>query len=676
MSLSFLNAMNKTITAFIFSVFIVTGCFLMAEPANCRNSSISDLDNSWGKANPDYASERKATSNQPDTAPSAPSSYGKETENGLQSGDSSADDVKTNSGKTQAQKAKPAGTEMKGQPDQIPPEGYTANEWPLLNHPGKKTAADPLSARFYAGWKTPAGKQMGSQEAADSAMSQMPTWPTMGMEMGPASAELCMECAFRKYEQEKNAPSNGIKKAQAAQQAQEQQASDASADAAEQSFSSDLIIASSSLINVANESAAMPTTTYLPIRLLSQAIWMVQQMLKHVYMPMAILLVLPGAVLTQVKCVAASGMLDLEDEDTINPFNGILRSLIAIFLIPATQLIVSFAVDIGNSMTYEVQKYLVPMELIDWSKEQTFNPPQQNAMNALMPAAAAAAAAGKMTDVSELASGVESQTASTNMMQMGFNMMNMALGFGMIILLAFQIVMMCYLMLMGPIAAALFAWPTNFGSLFSKVFANWVDAVTNLALWRFWWCVVLLCMCTRISWLKEIGQYNPNSQWEMMVFTAFMVILTYVPFMPFDYKPGEMVAKVLEKASQAQQGAGGGGGGGGCGGGGEGGGAQDGGGSTPGGASTDGGGNDDAPSAPSAPSERSQGGGKQDRVCSTDGDQSQKGSDSYSEPPPNSTKIPTRAPDAGHVAVSPPPLSQPLSEPANESQRSPELLPA
>ena len=35
------------------------------------------------------------------------------------------------------------------------------------------------------------------------------------------------------------------------------------------------------------------------------------------------------------------------------------------------------------------------------------------------------------------------------------------------------------------------------------------------------------------------------------MFIAFMVILTYVPFNPFDYKAGEMVSKVMQLADSA-----------------------------------------------------------------------------------------------------------------------------
>jgi hypothetical protein len=530
------------------------------------------------------------------------------------------DVVSTQAGQSQAQKEKPSDSGRNV--FMVAKQGYTEVPFTLGNDHLGPPAGDPPGSCFHP--PQLCNVKLGSKQEDDSAADGMPNFGEGAGTISSVGTRLVTRMvSANKLADQLTSPNNFVETAKAAQEAQAQQASSASAEAAENAMESDILVMRQNLINVANEGAAIPTTTYAPVRLLSQAIWMVQQMLKNVYVPMAILLVLPGAVLTQVKCVAASGMIDLEDEDTMSPFTGILRTVIAIFLIPATQLIVSFAIDIGNSMTFEVQKYLVPAQLLQWAKEQTFNPPLKNEKNSLG-TPTQQKNAGKMTDSAEESSGVESQSTATNAMQMGFNFLNMALGFGMTILLAFQIVMMCYLMLMGPIAAALFAWPTNAGSLFSKVFANWVDAVTNLALWRFWWCVVLLCMCTRISWLTELGEFNPNTQWEMLVFTAFGVILTYVPFMPFDYKPGEMVAKVLEKASQAQQGAsgggGGGGGGGGCGGGGGGQESGAGGGVTPsssgGGGGGNGGGNSGGSTGPSdvpePPSENAGGGRKED----------------------------------------------------------------
>lgn len=84
--------------------------------------------------------------------------------------------------------------------------------------------------------------------------------------------------------------------------------------------------------------------------------------------------------------------------------------------------------------------------------------------------------------------------------------------------------------------------------MFTRVFSAWTDAVINLSLWKFWWVVVLLCIDTRLSWLGMADIYRV---WELIMFIAFLAILTYVPFNPFDFKAGEMVAQIMSKAEQA-----------------------------------------------------------------------------------------------------------------------------
>jgi hypothetical protein len=139
------------------------------------------------------------------------------------------------------------------------------------------------------------------------------------------------------------------------------------------------------------------------------------------------------------------------------------------------------------------------------------------------------------------------ETTMTATMRAAFSGINTLLNGGIMVLLAYQVVMACYLLLMGPISAALFAWPGGVGRLFKPVFSNWLEALFNLVLWRFWWCVILLCMSTRIQWLMEVGSYNPSSQWENYTYMAFMAMLTYVPFMALDFKTDSMVDQLLEK---------------------------------------------------------------------------------------------------------------------------------
>jgi len=466
--------------------------------------------------------------------------------------------------------------------------GVTYNRTPEPSHFGPPTSYD-IVYQYQAPFYVDAAPYFGSQAAAVSSFQGAP--PTMGIRATDTSNQIMLLNIATKFADEALAPSRWYQPAQAMQQAIFQQASEASADAAESAFDASLSEAKTALTNVANENAAQPGSPDAVTKTLPQVIWMVQQMYKQVYIPIAVLLLLPGALLTQMKSMVSFGLLNQSEDSEVNspsPFSGILRALIAIFLIPATQVIVSWSIDIGNSMTYEVSQNINDAEVISWAKEQTFNAPPGNASNTIEPAkgdilassssfadlinpstGANAAVRGKATSGPEEQSQVETQSRMTQILQALYNLANLGLGSGLAALLAFQEVMMCYLLLLGPIAAALYAWPSGAGSLFNKIFPNWINAVITLSLWRFWWCVVILCMDTRIQWLKELGAYAPNTQWEMMMYTSFMTIMMYVPFSPFQLSPGGMVSQLISEAQTATGntsgviGSGGGGGGGG-----------------------------------------------------------------------------------------------------------------
>jgi hypothetical protein len=374
----------------------------------------------------------------------------------------------------------------------------------------------------------------------------------------------------------KMAPRTVVDQAMAEQQAHAQLASDATGAASQQAFSNLTMSWMSELPNVANENAATPIGPQ-SVRQTSQAIWVVQRMYKQVFLPIALLLLLPGAILTQVKGLVSNGFLQhgqSEDEDAVSPFTGILRAVIAIFLIPATQLIVSYAIDAGNALSYEVQKNMLPgMPLLkNWADEQLFSVPQGNAMNELIPpqdtseqpdpaleseqnapVAPNPRDLGKTSNAPSEQSELEQQSNTTVSLEFLYNSINMFLSLGLLVLCACQLVLMCYLFLLGPIAAAFFAWPAGCGGMFHKTFANWIDAIINLCLWRFWWCVITLCMETRMSWLQGLNGFQINTQWEMIMFSAFMVIMMYVPFLPWSFKPGEMVTEAMKKASELKE---------------------------------------------------------------------------------------------------------------------------
>jgi uncharacterized membrane protein YgcG len=280
----------------------------------------------------------------------------------------------------------------------------------------------------------------------------------------------------------------------------------------------------------------------------------VQKMYKNCFIPMALLFLLPGAILTQVKSLVGFGFFGGRDEDSHHPFTGIIRATIAIFLIPATQLTISYVIDVGNSVTHcvveELNKHGGLESIYKWAHEQTYNnaePQYQNFVKNAQPQRGKAEI-GKISGKAEEKMLWEHQTNLSSTMQLWFNTLNNVLAQGLLIINAFQLVMICYLFLLGPVAAAFFAWPSGIGrDLFRKTFASWLDGVVILCLWKFWWNVCLLCMAIRLS-----SGYvtNPTDAWEMFMYTAFMAILTFVPFNPFEFRPGEIVSHVLEKAQQ------------------------------------------------------------------------------------------------------------------------------
>jgi len=383
------------------------------------------------------------------------------------------------------------------------------------------------------------------------------------------------------------------------------------ANAAETTFGTALNAMDTPLANVANELTGMSSDGQ------SQAIHIIQQMYKTVFIPLAVLLLLPGALLTQLKGSIAQS-LHMTDEDAGNPFAGMMRGMVAIFLIPATQLIVSYAIDIGNTMTNCIQagQWIDVNRLTAWAGAQNYGPQLTN--NAVIPptshpssdgsnyddgdrgaddgsvsggsgsgSGGAAAAftgllggtsAGQFT--STLLSNIsnvlgwsnsgstggsstqgqgknlgepegsvdqEDQLFLSSMMCIAFNSSSYMFSGALTILTAYQLVLVSYLMLLGPIAACFYAWPGGAGGLFRNIFGNWLNALIVLVLWKFYWCAILAIMTQRLVGCNP----NPNSPWEMMIFNCFLCLLLFVPFQPFNFNPGAVAAAVLDKASQA-----------------------------------------------------------------------------------------------------------------------------
>lgn len=300
------------------------------------------------------------------------------------------------------------------------------------------------------------------------------------------------------------------------------------------------------LLNVANEKAASPSSAKAVSKTYNNVIWMVQQMYQKCYIPMALLLVLPGALLTNMKGLVGFQFLHLRDEDTQGPFTGILRSVIAVFLIPTTQLFVSYVIDTANALQDTVSREANVALIFSWAKEQvqTFGPNQQGRPVMNLPIVPRAAYRGKLAGMPTNMAMLEQMSyTDLNVIEITNEILAL-LTQGISIISGFQIVFMTYLFLLGPIAAAFFAWPGVGRDLFRKAFASWMDGVVILALWKFWWDVVLVCMTV---WLEQ-GGVNPYDPVNIYYLLAFESLLLFVPFSPFDFKPGEIVTQVLGRA--------------------------------------------------------------------------------------------------------------------------------
>ncbi len=333
------------------------------------------------------------------------------------------------------------------------------------------------------------------------------------------------------WEQIGLAPQQKIPGALANMQGQQQGAGDAGQNANINALKEYIPMIVAGNVNVANEAAGGGIgNSAQPWRPLSQAIGMVQHMFRHCYLPMALLLLLPGAVLLHLKNMCTS-FANPDEDFQGGPWAHILRAMIALFLVPSTQLIMSYSIDVGNSMTYTVAQQFSAMEIVAWAEGM------QKAREA----------AGKPQER------LDPQPFKEQLWQMAAGIINMSLGYGLLILAAFQLALSCYLLLLGPIAAAFYSWPGSVGKLFKPIFINWVNGVVVLSLWRFWWVLITFVMVTRIHWLSEIGEYQANTEWEALMLGCFLVMMMYVPFAPFDCRPGDMVDKLLEKGKEISQ---------------------------------------------------------------------------------------------------------------------------
>ncbi|MBS1957819.1 MAG: hypothetical protein JST89_26780, partial [Cyanobacteria bacterium SZAS-4] len=306
----------------------------------------------------------------------------------------------------------------------------------------------------------------------------------LGIRLTDTAAKLALGDFAQTIIDRATSPERWVKTSQVVAQAQQQMVAESTTQVAKQTAQASVQTIGKHLINVANEAAAGDAG-------ISKVVRSVQLFWKSVYLPMSILLLVLGAVLSSTKVLIQYTFNVAPGEETMSAIAGPLKGLTAIFLIPATQLIVSYSIDIGNSMTETVQSVTNMQNVQNWLGQQL----SQVAAGA---ESAPATSFSSPESAQAFMANVENTPVQNQTAGMVAGILSMMVSLGTAILLAFQLVFMLYLFLMGPIAAALFSWPWGMARLFKTVFTNWLNAVINLSLWRFWWSVIILVMDARV----------------------------------------------------------------------------------------------------------------------------------------------------------------------------------
>jgi hypothetical protein len=307
-------------------------------------------------------------------------------------------------------------------------------------------------------------------------------------------------------------------------------------------------------------------------------IW--QRIRYELFIPMAVLLLLPGAVLAQVRSIVAQGSGVLGD---VSPFEGILRSIIAIFLIPGSFLVINYGIDVSNSLTFTIADEYHRMFGSDMYEDakcairraMPINDPNSN-RNAIEPPIEAPIVehdvwspyeswdiATRLYDpcipVDESRLPDEDVNASMMINRLLFNTTLSSLGLTWNIYCAFQMVFLYYLWCMGPIASALWVWPI---ARLRNAFGSWVEGVVILCFWALFWNTSIFLLAA----FKGIGDTGT-------VYTAALVFLSIQSVKyAFDFVglvgsaaegAGQMAKEAMGQIAPKSGGAGGGGGGGG-----------------------------------------------------------------------------------------------------------------
>ncbi|PZM77645.1 MAG: hypothetical protein DKT66_25530 [Candidatus Melainabacteria bacterium] len=304
-------------------------------------------------------------------------------------------------------------------------------------------------------------------------------------------------------------------------------------------------------ITTANANAAINFTGKYLINFTAQEgnIW--NKLRNNIFVPIAILLLVPGAVLTQTKVMMSAGNPVIEAG---NPFEGILRAVVAMCFIPGSFLVINYGIDFSNSISHTIQEFYkaqfgTDMYADAFKGQQRAFPSRQAAENkntlSILPGLAPMSPFPKGNDVTGL-SGLENQlfnnkTFGADGTQQAIEGMadelmpssevvarlavfgsNMAVTTIWDLLCTFQLIYLHYLFLVGPIMAAIWVYPVR---QLREAWPNWVVGVITLCFWSLFWNTAVLLMAL----------FNNADATGTFIFTALNCLATGSVKFAFDF---------------------------------------------------------------------------------------------------------------------------------------------
>lgn len=269
------------------------------------------------------------------------------------------------------------------------------------------------------------------------------------------------------------------------------------------------------------------------------------------FLPLAILLLLPGAAASSTQFIMRNaGLLQVGND---NVFSFLQRPLIALFMMAACPLFVGIAIDVGNAMTSAVASNLDEQAILQWFESNTNKLSLAPPPGGVTPAAVAGVATGTASTSAVVDTAMSASQALKGAVM---NTSSALLTNAVQILTVFQLVLVAYLYVMGPIACAMWVYPDSNIAYFRRALGSWLNGIICLVLWKFVWAVILLCIQSRLTWLKEIGAPAGDADWESFMLVAFLTLLAIAPAACFSFNPGSYVDAVLAKAKQMSKGKG------------------------------------------------------------------------------------------------------------------------